>query len=215
MTGTTPPPIPDAFGRTVARFDQWLAPVETFFNFLAALCILSLMFIGVIQIVARSAFDAPIWGYIDMIELSMAIFAFMGIAYCQRLGGHVRMELLLSQLSGRKQFVLELFGTLVALFLISVLIRYGFEHTLRSYDSGDSTIDAEFLVWPSKAVVPLAFSVLWLRLFVNSLGFLRLIINPQAEPVGVPVIEDVEEQARKEAKDAQATPETATAGGQA
>ena len=204
MSGSPPNPLPDQLGRVVARMDRWLTPVETFFNFLAALCIFSLMFIGVIQIVARSVFDAPIWGYIDMIELSMAIFAFMGISYCQRLGGHVRMELLLTQLSGRKQFFLELAATLVALFVITVLIRYGFEHTVRAYESGDSTIDAEFAVWPSKAVVPIAFSILWLRLLTNALGYLRLMINPSAESVGVPVIEDVEEQARKEAKDAQA-----------
>ncbi len=205
MSGNSLTPMPDQLGRVVARLDQWLSPVETFLNFLAALCILSLMFIGVIQIVARTAFDAPIWGYIDMIELSMAIFAFMGISYCQRLGGHVRMELLLTQLAGRKQFFLEFATTLVALVVITVLIRYGFEHTVRAYQSGDSTIDAEFAVWPSKAVVPLAFSVLWLRLVINALGYFRLFFNPSATPVGVPVIEDVETQARKEAEDAQAT----------
>jgi C4-dicarboxylate transporter, DctQ subunit len=210
MTATSPDAAlrSDNLGALLRRFDGWISPVETFFNLLAALCILSLMFIGVIQIVARTMFDAPIWGYIDMVELAMAIFAFLGISYCQRLGGHVRMELGLNALSPRIQAIAELLSVLVALGVVGVLVWYGAGHAWRAYESGDSTIDAQFLVWPSKAVVPVAFALLWLRLLINALGYLRLMLSPGLEPIGIPVIEDVETQARKEASDAQAVDHT-------
>jgi len=96
----------------------------------------------------------------------------------------------------------EAFATLAGLFIIAVLIYYGFEHFLRAYQIGDSTIDAELPVWPSKLLVPIAFSLLWLRLLVQLVGFLRLARRPQATPVAVPLIRSVSELAAHEIEEA-------------
>jgi len=116
------------------------------------------MFLGIAQVLGRQLFNAPVAGYIDFVELSMASFAFLGVAYCQRLGGHVRMEMTIKAAKGRLRWLLEALGTLVALFVIAVLAWYGYEHFLRAWQLGDSTIDAELPVWPSKLVVPIAFA---------------------------------------------------------
>lgn len=156
------------------------------------------MFLGIAQVLGRRLFNLPISGYIDFVELSMATFAFLGVAYCQRHGGHVRMEMLLKAAKGRAQWALEAFGTLVALFIIAVLAWYGYEHFWRAWTLGDSTIDAELPVWPSKLVVPIAFALLWLRLLVQLAGYVRLLRWPAAPPVAVPVILSAEELAARE-----------------
>jgi len=156
------------------------------------------MFLGIAQVLGRRLLNAPISGYIDFVELSMATFAFLGVAYCQRLGGHVRMEMVLKLARGRMQWAMEVFGTLVALFIIGTLIWYGYEHFLRAWQLGDSTIDAELPVWPSKLVVPIAFALLWLRLLVQLVGYLRLLARPEAEPVAVPEILTAEKLAARE-----------------
>ena len=104
----------------------------------------------------------------------------------------------LKALKGRPQWVLEAFGTLVGLGIVGVLVWYGYTHFLRAWQLGDSTIDAELPVWPSKLAVPLAFALLWLRLLVQLVGYLRLAIDPSRGPVAVPVLLTVEEQARME-----------------
>ena len=53
------------------------------------------LFLGVVQIVGRTVFDFAIHGYIDWIEQSSSLFAFLGIAYAQRLGSHIRMDITL------------------------------------------------------------------------------------------------------------------------
>ncbi len=178
--------------------DHWLARIEDGFTMVAALCIFGLMFLGIAQVLGRQLFDRPVAGYIDFVELSMATFAFLGIAYCQREGGHVRMDLFVKMSSGRLQWLLELFGTVVAIVLIGVLIYYGWDHFMRAYDSGDSTIDMELPVWPSKLLVPVSFSLLFLRLVLQLIGYLRLLRRPDAEPVAVPRMLTVEELARRE-----------------
>ncbi len=182
----------------LARYDRFLTPFEDTANFLAATAIFLLMSLGVLQIVMRSLFNKPITGYIDLVELSMASMAFLGAAYCQRLGAHIRMELLIGRLRGRALWGAEIFGTLVALFIIGVLIWNGWGHFIRSYTLGDTTIDAEFPVWPSKLLVPVAFSLWFLRLLAQLWGSVRLMINPRLDPAAVVITKDVAEQAQDE-----------------
>lgn len=189
-------------GRRLNLLDRWLRPVEDGFNLIAALAIFVLMCLGVAQIALRKIFNAPIVGYIDAVELSMATFAFLGAAFCQRLGDHIRMDILIGMLKGRALWWAEFFSTLAALIIVGVLVWFGWDHFLRSYLLGDTTIDAEYPVWPSKLLVPVAFFVWFLRLAVQLFGFLRLTRYPEAEPVGVPVVLDVAAQAREEIREA-------------
>jgi C4-dicarboxylate transporter, DctQ subunit len=192
---------PNAQAPALSRFHLLLGRVETYFNLVAALFIFGLMLLGVGQVLGRRLFNMPITGYIDFVEISISTFAFLGIAYCQRLGGHVRMELFLKMAPGRLQYAMEIAGTLVGLFIIGVLTWYGFEHFLRAYQLGDSTIDAELPIWPSKLVVPVSFALLWLRLLVQLAGYTRLWRDPLAEPVGVPRVLTAEDLAAREIRD--------------
>ena len=187
--------------------DERLGRVETWFNLIAALFIFGLMFVGIGQVLGRTLFNAPIPGYIDIVELSMATFAFLGVSYCQRLGGHVRMDWLVKMVKGRAHWVMEIMSTVVALIIIGVLAWYGFDHFLRAYQLGDSTIDAELPVWPSKLLIPLAFALLWLRLLVQLAAYLRLWRHPDAELVAVPRQLTPEEIAAQEIEESRARAE--------
>jgi TRAP-type C4-dicarboxylate transport system permease small subunit len=209
MTETTPE---NGGAPTLSRVDRLLFRAETFLNLIAAASIFALMFLGVAQVLGRKLFDLPVYGYIDMVEQSVAIFAFLGVAYCQKLGGHVRMDLFLRWLPGRWLWLAEAIGILLAMVVITLLIESSYGHFLRAYINGDSTIDVELPIWPSKLLVPFAFCVLWLRLAIQLVGYGRLVFRPQAMPVAVPLIPKVEDQAREEIEDALG--HEATRGGQ-
>lgn len=189
-------------GQRLSTFDRWLQPIENGLNMVAALSIFALMLLGVTQIVLRKFFNTPIVGYIDLVELSMATFAFLGAAYCQRMGDHIRMEIVVGMLKGRPLWIAELIATIAALAMVTVLVWFGWDHFLRSYQIGDTTIDAEYPVWPSKLLVPVAFAIWWLRLLLQLFGFFRLTRSPQAEPVAVPLMMDAAAHAREEIREA-------------
>lgn len=186
----------------LARLDKLATPIEDAANLLAAVAILALMMLGVTQIVMRSVFNSPISGYIDLVELSMASMAFLGAAYCQRLGAHIRMELFVGQLRGRALWAVEAFATLVALFIIGMLIYHSWGHFTRALELGDTTMDAEYPVWPSKLLVPVAFGIWFVRLLLQLAGSIRMFIDPTLVPEAVVIMKDVAEHAQDEIHEA-------------
>ncbi len=192
----------DGFGRGLARADRWLGWVESRLNLLAGILIFVLMLLGVAQIVLRTVFRAPIFGYIDIVEVSMVGFAVLAISFVQRVGGHVRMELVIARLRGRAMWIGEAAGTALAIFIVAVLIPYAYRHFERAFDFGDSTIDIEIVTWPAKLVVPVALSVLLIRLWLQLAGYLRLAVHPNREPVAVPLLRGVEQTAAEEIRHA-------------
>jgi TRAP-type C4-dicarboxylate transport system permease small subunit len=195
--------IEDRLGRAVDRADRWLSPLEDLLNFVAAVAVLFLMLLGVVQIALRTRwlFNAPIFGYIDMIELAMPILAVLGISYCQRNGIHIRMDILVQRLRGRVLWAVETFSSLAGLVIIVLLARYSWVFFHDAYTSGDSTTDAQLLTWPSKLLVPFSLGVLAVRLSIQVAGGIRLTINPELDPVGVIVVKDVAEQAKEEIRE--------------
>ena len=181
------------------RYWSWL---EDGLNLIAAAAIFFLMFVGVFQIVGRTVFDTAIYGYIDYMEQASALFAFLGIAYAQRVGAHIRMDLLLRGFSMRFLWSMELFCVLIALVAITVLVDSTFQNFLRAWQLGDSTIDIKLPVWPTKLIVPFVLAVLWVRLVLQSIDYARLIRYPLATPVAVPTLETIEAQALNEIEEA-------------
>lgn len=186
--------------RMLAAVDEFWFKIESALNLLAAFFIFGIMLLGVVQVIGRSVFNQPVRGYVDIVEVSITVFAFLAISYCQRLAGHVRMEIIIGRFKGRSLWITETFGTIVTMFIVLVLMMYGWDHFMRAWSIGDSSIDVEITLWPSKLLVPMAFAMLTVRLTIQLIGFLRLIAKPNAIPIGIPEMETVEKSAQEEIK---------------
>ncbi|MBM2292184.1 TRAP transporter small permease [Sulfitobacter pseudonitzschiae] len=189
----------------LSRLDRALVPVEWFFALISGIAVFSLMFLAVWSVLGRKFIGSPLMGYVDYIETAMPLIAIMGVSYVQRSGGHIRMDMLVGALSGRAKWLFELISVLLILVLIIALIWGSWAHFDRSFDcarpfcSRDSSIDIGLPLWPSKLVVPMAFSVLALRLVLQAWGYARALVLGLENPVAVPLILTVAEQARLEA----------------
>ena len=184
----------------LSRIDRSLFKLETTMALAGGFVILALMLIAVAQILGRKLLNLPVPGFIDWVEQAMAVFAFLGVAYCHRLGGHIRMDILVSQLKGRALWFAEFTSTLVIFLLILVLTWGSWLHFMRAYSLGDSSIDIALPLWPAKLLVPVAFGVLALRLVVHLISYGKAVISGEDEPVAIPLIEDAATQAAHEAE---------------
>jgi len=189
----------------LSRWDRSLHNLERQFALLSGLAVFSLMFLAVYSVGGRKFFNSPLPGYVDWIEQLMPLIAFMGIAYVQRDGGHIRMDILIGRLQGRVLWAAE-FISIVLIFLLMVALVWGsWAHFQRSFDLGaplwsrDSSIDIGIPIWPAKLLAPVAFSVLCLRLVLQMWGYGRAFLLGLESPVAVPLIQDVAAQAKAEA----------------
>ncbi|WP_298256395.1 TRAP transporter small permease [uncultured Litoreibacter sp.] len=190
----------------LSKLDRALLPLERLFALLSGLTVFSLMFLAAYSVTGRKFFNSPLSGYVDYIEAAMPLIAFMGVSFVQREGGHIRMDIVIAALKGRAMWLFELLSVLLILLVILALIWGSWSHFDRSFDmsrplwSRDSSIDIGIPIWPSKLLVPVAFSVLALRLMLQSWGYARAFVLGLEAPVAVPLILTVAEQARLEAE---------------
>ncbi len=190
---------------TLSRLDLMLFWLETKLALIGGIAVFSLMILAVISVSGRNFANTPLPGYVDWIEQAMPVIAFVGVSYTQRLGGHIRMDILIGHLRGRALWMIELISTLVMLALMLLLVWGTFSHFLRSIDfsaplwSRDSTMDIGLPLWPTKLLVPVGFSVLSLRLALQAWGFARAFATGATRPVAVPLYEDAATAAAREA----------------
>lgn len=181
--------------------DRFLSRIENLFNDIGGVFIFALMWLTMAEVLGRRLLNSPVPGAIDYIEVGMAAFAFMGAAYCQRLGGHVRMDLLVANLRARLLWGVEALAILVGVIYIGIIVWASAQDAWRSYDLGDETLDAHVAIWPSKVIVPVAMALLELRLLVNLWGYLRLLVVPDAPPWAVPEVKHVEDVAQDQVRE--------------
>lgn len=193
-------------GSALSRLDRSLLRLERVLALISGLAVFALMLLAVVSVGGRNTMNAPLPGYVDWIEQAMPLIAFMGIAFVQREGGHIRMDLFIGRLQGRALWLFELISVLLILGLMMLLVWGSWAHFLRAFDmnaplwSRDSSIDIGIPLWPAKLLAPVAFSVLCLRLALQVWGYGRAFLLGLEAPVAVPLIQDVAAQAAAEAE---------------
>jgi TRAP-type C4-dicarboxylate transport system permease small subunit len=204
---------PAAGAPLLARLDWRWSRIEDALNLVAAVAIFGVMLFGVAQIVSRSVSSGlhkllpevppiAIYGYIDYIQFIAVLYAILGIAYCQRVGGHIRMEIVLATMRGRLLWLLEALAVLLAIVVTVLLIAGTWDNFYNAWDKGDSSMDIRLPQWPSKLVVPLMLLVLLVRLALQLWGYARMVRDPSGAPLAVPRVETPEEHARREIEEA-------------
>ena len=185
----------------LSRVDRHLFRIESTLNLASGLVVFTLMLLAVAQILGRKIFNAPIPGFIDWVEQFMVVFAFLGVAYCQRVGGHIRMDILIGKARGRPLWLAEVVSVLLMMTVVTALTYGAWVHFERALQIGDSTIDIALPTWPAKLLVPLSLGLLWFRLLVQLVGYGKALWNGEETPVAVPLIEDPATIAKREAQE--------------
>lgn len=184
---------------TLSRLDRLFFRLESLLTLAGGFAIFLLVLLATVNILGRWIFSSPISGYVDWVEQAMAFIAFLGIAYTQRMGGHIRMDILVGKFRGRYLWFTELVTTLLMLAVTSVLIYGSYMHFWRAYTIGDSSLDINLPNWPAKLVVPIALTILAMRLLLQLWGYMRALKQGGDKPVAVPLVESAADVAAREA----------------
>ncbi len=182
-------------GALLDRLDRALQVVEFATAVIGGVVIFGVMWIGVAEMVMRKAFNAPLYGQLDLIEQTMATYTLLTISFCYRKAGHIRVDILVGHFTGRRKWIAELMASIAAFALIVLLLPGVLHFFENAYYIGDSTINTQWPTWPSKLVPVIGFSILALRIALEIWAYVRLVADPLAEPIAVPVASHLPEDA--------------------
>jgi len=125
------------------------------------------------DITVRYVFSSPTaWGY-DVTYMIYGVYAMLGMAYCEKMKGHVRMDLIYSTLSERGKAWMDAICYLILFFPALIIITYKCgDHSIWALLAGERSSGS---VWrpylgPFKLLITFGF----LLLIVQGIaGFLR------------------------------------------
>ena len=153
--------------RIFRLLDKWNANIETVLNYLGVFFILILMFFTAAEIIARYLFNNPIPGYVEDVELIMAAIVFLGIGYTQRVGAHIRMDMVIVRIRGRFYHFTEALSLLLGLVGYAIIFVFSLKFTIDAYQMGDVTEYLYTPTWPSKLCVPVGSFFLCTRFMIQ------------------------------------------------
>ena len=153
----------------ISHIDRWVSPMESGLNFAGASLIGFMMLFTMTEIVGRYLLNRPIKGHVEIVEMVMAGVVFLGLAFTQKVGGHVRMELFVVRvLKGRARLIVESFTLLLALFVFAIILVYSLEASVvYSLRMGDITPLLYLPTWPAKLCIPIGSLLLCVRLVIE------------------------------------------------
>ena len=123
-----------------------------------------LMLLTVGDVMGRSFFNKPIPGTFELSEYMLAVIILLGAAYTQQVKGHVGVDFLTSRYSPRTQAVFQFVTTVASLFIIAILVWYGYIEGIHEKAVSDQLRIPQ---WPFKLLVAAGGLLLWLELVLD------------------------------------------------
>ena len=112
----------------------------------------------------------------DLGQLLLGILIFWGIAATSYRGAHITVDLVWANVSPRWQRVIDVFATLVLLFVVSVQTYTLYDKVASTRDANVSTFDLRLPTWPFFAVAWIGDAAAVLLIAVRTY---RLIFQPE------------------------------------
>jgi TRAP-type transport system small permease protein len=125
----------------------------------------------------------------DLGQLLLGILIFWGIAATSYRGGHITVDLVWANVGPRWQRAIDVFATLVLLFVVAVQTYTLFDKVVSTYDANVSTFELRLPQWPFFLVAWLGDAAAVLLIAVRTY---RLIFYPEAMARAAEQIKPVE-----------------------
>ncbi len=150
----------------MVRFFQFLDSKSSWvLLFFGGICCGFSMVLITADVLGRYLFNAPIPGTLEVTEFLLCIIVFGGLTFLETRGEHVRILLIHSRLKAKPQFVLNVIGKALGLFLFSFMTWQTFGNTVHSYVTGEATWgQVSVPIWIGKAFITLGSLMLALHL---------------------------------------------------
>ena len=192
--------------RALLKFSRAIDALNAFVGRWVIWLILASTVISGVNAVVRKAFNVSSNAYLEVQWYLFAAAFLLAAGYTLLHGEHVKIDVISSRLTKRKQIWIDIIG--FSLFLTPVclvILYYGIPFFLQGFRSGEMSSNAGGLVrWPVYLMMPLGFGLLLLQglsELVKRIAFLQgLIPDPTLKVVAKTPEEELAEEIRRQAE---------------
>ncbi len=138
-----------------------IAAAARFLTRVAAIFLVAMVMINVVDVGLRSGLNAPIFGTYEIVELMLAAVAFLAIPEAFLRGQHITITLIDQVLPDRAVDWMRAFGTLCALIFVALLAYYMIQPALDFIEFNEISIDLEIpVIWKASLILTaIGFSI--------------------------------------------------------
>jgi TRAP-type C4-dicarboxylate transport system permease small subunit len=130
------------------RMDRFIDTIERVAAFFVGIVAANIF----LAVMLRNIFSVSIPDSYDFGRLMLGILIFWGIAATSYRGGHITVDLLWANVGPRYQRMIDVFATLVLLFVVTVQTYTLFDKVVGTYNDHVLTFDMRLPTWPFFAV---------------------------------------------------------------
>ena len=160
----------------VSRTTRWMDGFIDSIEWVAAFFIGLVAFDVFVSVLLRYFFSYTIPDAYDFGQLLLGILIFWGIAATSYRGTHITVDLVWANANDYWKRVIDVFATLVLLFVVTVQTYTLFDKVSTTYASNVQTFDLRLPVWPF-------FAIAWIgdaaAVFLIAVRTYRLVFHPE------------------------------------
>ena len=192
--------------RALLKFSKAVDALNAFVGRWVIWLILASTVISGLNAVVRKAFNYSSNAYLEVQWYLFAAAFLLAAGYTLLNGEHVKIDVISSRLSKRKQIWIDIIGfTLFLTPVCLVILYYGIPFFLQAFRSGEMSSNAGGLIrWPVYILIPIGFGLLLLQglsELVKRIAFLKgLIPDPTVKIVAKTPEEELAEELRRQAE---------------
>lgn len=126
--------------------------------------LLAILFVIVVySVFQRYVLRNPVRWVMDVGELTLIVLAYLPLAYVQQHRGHASVDILVEKLHGRPRVLIEMFASVVTVFLGFLLVWRGETYALEALQRGKVSTIALLPEYPALFFIPLGGALLMLQ----------------------------------------------------
>lgn len=150
--------------------DRWFSKIENIATGAVAITCFLILFWIVGSVFSRSFFNYPLQGVYELVALLMIPVAFLPLSYTQRFREHIRIDFLISRLSGRAYSVLETIIMVLCLIVFSIVLPQIIKHAIGLWEVGENDPGAfDVPIWPFYFFAVFGVILLMVRFLIDAI----------------------------------------------
>jgi len=161
------------FGKVIRSLEKSIRNTTNTLNYIAMGVLVVLMFLGATDVLGRYLLDKPVRGGYGISQVMLLAIVFFGWAYTLSVGGHVRLDTVVSRLRPRVQAISGFITSFIALIIFGSITWQSALKAMRTSGTSEVIDVINIPLYPFQFFVSVGAFALCLELIVQMINFLR------------------------------------------